>query len=238
MKKLKNVIGSFTLPLAGLLLTMLLFAACKKEGPKMVHTPAAGLMAFNLATDKPAVGFTLSGNTLGNAALNYTGYTGVYLPVFTGNREVRSVDYFMGTTIAISNNNFTDSSYYSAFLLGANGNYRNVIVKDEVESLTPVAGKAWVRYVNAIADSASASVIAIGANNENAPYATVSGFRQVNTGAVSFAINNGSTINASRTINLEENKIYTVLFLGLPNQTDPANAVQIRFIQNGIATKD
>ncbi len=238
MKKLKNVIGSYGLPLAGLLLTVLLFTACKKEDPKTIYTPAAGVMAFNLAPDKPAVGFTLSGNTLGNTVLNYTGYTGVYLPVYTGNREVRSVDYYMGSTIAISNNNFADSAYYSAFLLGANGNYRNVVVKDEVDLLTPVAGKAWVRYVNAIPDSASTPAITVGTNNENAPYATVAAFRQVNAGSVNFAISNGSTVNASRTINLEENKIYTVLFLGLPNPTDPANAAQIRFIQNGVATQD
>ncbi len=238
MKKLKNVIGSYGLPLAGLLLTVLLFTACKKEDPKTIYTPAAGVMAFNLAPDKPAVGFTLSGNTLGNTVLNYTGYTGVYLPVYTGTREVRSVDYYMGSTIAISNNNFADSAYYSAFLLGANGNYRNVVVKDEVDLLTPVAGKAWVRYVNAIPDSASTPAITVGTNNENAPYATVAAFRQVNAGSVNFAISNGSTVNASRTINLEENKIYTVLFLGLPNPTDPANAAQIRFIQNGVATQD
>lgn len=238
MKKLKNVIDSYGLSLASLLLSVLLFTACKKEDPKTIYTPAAGVMAFNLAPDKPAVGFTLSGNTLGNTVLNYTGYTGVYLPVYTGTREVRSVDYYMGSTIAISNNNFADSAYYSAFLLGANGNYRNVVVKDEVDLLTPVAGKAWVRYVNAIPDSASTPAITVGTNNENAPYATVAAFRQVNAGSVNFAISNGSTVNASRTINLEENKIYTVLFLGLPNPTDPANAAQIRFIQNGVATQD
>jgi Domain of unknown function (DUF4397) len=239
MKTLKNVLRSYRLPLAGLLLTMLLFAACKKiDSGEPVYTPAAGVMAFNLAPDKDAIGFALSGNTLGNAALNYTGFTGVYLPVHTGTREVRSFDNFTGSTLAISSNNFTDSSYYSAFLLGANGNYRNVVIKDEVELLTPVAGKAWVRYVNAIADSASVTAITIGADNENAPYATVSAFRQVNAGSVNIAVNNGSSINASRTISLEENKIYTVLLVGLPNQTDPAKAVQIRFIANGIATQE
>jgi Domain of unknown function (DUF4397) len=237
MKKLKNAIGSYGLPLAGLLLTVLLFAACKKEDPNTVYTPVAGVMAFNLAPDKAAVGFTLSGNLLGNAPLNYTGYTGVYLPVYTGTREVRSVEYYMGSTIASSSMNFADSAYYSAFLLGANGNYRNLVVKDELESITPVAGKAWVRYVNAIPDSTSAPAITIGVDNENAAYATVSAFRQVNAGSVNTAVSNGSTINASRNLTLEENKVYTILFVGLPNPTDPANAVQIRFIQNGTATQ-
>jgi hypothetical protein len=238
MNKLKNVMGSFGVPVLGLVLAMLLFAACKKQDVNQVNTPAAGVMAFNLAVDKPAVGFALSGGTaLGNAALNYTGYTGIYLPVYTGTREVRAFEYFSGATIATTSKTFLDSAYYSAFLMGANGNYRTVVVKDDVETPTPVAGKAWVRYVNAIPDSASAVSVTIGSNTETSAYATVSAFTPVAAGPVTFAVSNGGTINASRTITLEENKVYTVLLAGLPNPTDPEKVVQIRFIQNGTATQ-
>lgn len=238
MKTLKNFLSSYRLSLAGLLLTVLLFGACKKADPvQPVYPPAAGVMAFNLAPDMPSIGFALSGNTIGNAPLNYTGFTGVYLPVYTGTREVRSFDNLTGSTLAISSNNFKDSSYYSLFLLGANGNYRNVVVKDEVEMLSPVAGKAWVRYVNAIPDSTTVPAVTIGGNNENAPYATVSAFREVDAGSVNVGVNNGSSIDATRTISVEEHKMYTILFLGMPNQTDPANAVQIRFVVNGKATQ-
>ncbi|HMI78940.1 MAG TPA: DUF4397 domain-containing protein [Ferruginibacter sp.] len=239
MKKLKNVMGSFGLPILGLVLTVLLFSACRKDNNDQVNnTPAAGVMAFNLAVDKPAVGFSLSGGaTLGNAPLNYTGYTGIYLPVYTGTREVRSFEYLSGSTIATSNSTFLDSAYYSAFLMGANGNYRNVVVKDQVNLVTPVAGKAWVRYVNAIPDSVSTVSVTIGANNETAPYATVSTFTMVDAGPVTFMVSNGSSINASRTITMEENKVYTVLLSGLPNSTDPEKSVQIKYIQNGTATQ-
>jgi len=235
MKRLKQVMGSYGLPLLGLVLTVFVFAACKKDDTEPVHTPNAGVMAFNLAVDKPAVGFALSGNTLGNTPLNYTGYTGVYLPVYTGTREVRTFDYYMGTTIAISSTTFADSAYYSAFVMGANGNYRNVVVKDEV---APVAGKAWVRYVNAIPDSVSTPSVTVDTNTESAPYATISAFTQVNAGPVNIAVSNGGSINATRTITMEENKVYTVLLAGLPGATDPANAVQIRFITNGTATQE
>ena len=239
MKTLKNFLNAYKLPLASLLFGMLLFSACKKTDPvERPYIPAAGVMAFNLAPDKASIGFALSGNTLGNAGLNYTGFTGVYLPVYTGTREVRSFDNFTGSTLAISSNNFKDSTFYSAFLLGANGNYRNVVLEDDVELLTPVAGNAWVRYVNAIPDSSSVPAVTVGANNENAPYATVSAFRQIAAGPLTIAVNNGSNINASRTINVEEHKIYTVLLVGLPNHTDPSTAVQIRFVVNGIATQE
>ena len=238
MKRVKNLVLR---PIAGIFAVALLFTACKKISPDYQPNPAAGIMAFNLATDKPAVGFSLSGSLLGNAPLGYSNYTGVYLPIYVGTREVRTFDYTTGTTLALATGNFADSNYYSAFLLGANGSYRNVVVKDELASLTATAGKAWVRYVNAIADSATAPMITIGAGgdnpvSENAPYAKVSNFVQVNAGPVNTAVNNGSNIAASRTITLEENKIYTILFSGLPNQTDSSKTVQVKFIQNGSIT--
>lgn len=240
---MKLLVNAFIKPLAGLGLAALLFASCKKDDVNDdIKTPVAGLMAFNLATDKAAIGFTLSGNNLGSAQLGYTNFTGAYLPVFVGSREVRSFDYITGSTLAIATAAFADSNYYSVFLLGVNGNYRNVVVKDELIPLTPVSGKAWVRYINAIADTvAPAPVVKIGpagteAFNETAAYASVSGFKQVNAGPVNTSVNNGAAITASRSITLEENKIYTVLFTGLPGQADPEKTVQVKFIQNGTVT--
>lgn len=230
-------IGNVKWPATGLLAAMLLFAACKKDNSTYVRPPAAGLMAFNLAVDKPAIGFSLSGGNLGNSAIGYAGFTGMYAPIYTGNREVRSFDYNSGSTLAISNQDFKDSTYYSAFLLGANGSYRNLVVRDNFDSVKPVSGKAWVRYINAIADSTITPVVAIGEQSESATYATVSPFRQVNTGAQTVSVNSGSTVNASRALTFDENKIYTVLLLGQPNQSDSTKAVQVRFIQNGTASE-
>lgn len=237
MKRLKELTGAYGLTVLGLVLAALVFTACKKDNDYHNNNmPAAGLMAFNLSPDKPAVGFTLGGNRLGNVPLDYSNYSSVYLPVTPGNREVRSVEFYTGSTIAISNTNFADSAYYSVFLLGANGNYRNVVVKDDVELLTPAAGKAWVRYINAIPDSTPAPVVTIGTTIENAAYASISPFRQVNTGQLVTSVSNGGSINANRTLTIDENRVYTILLIGLPGATDPANAVQIRFIQNGTAT--
>ncbi|CAN5739503.1 hypothetical protein BH10BAC3_BH10BAC3_27630 [soil metagenome] len=237
MNKRNSFFNNCKWPLSGLLLTVVLFTACKKDKTEFVQPPAAGLMAFNLAADKPAVGFSLSNNPLGNAALNYTGFTGTYLPIFIGEREVRTFDYTSGATIATANQDFKDSAYYSAFLIGANGTYRNLVVTDNFADVKPAAGKAWVRFINAIPDSTATTTVTIGEANENAAYASVSAFKQANAGDLNVAVSNGSTINKSRTINLEENKIYTVLFVGLPNQTDSTKAVQIRYIQNGTATE-
>lgn len=219
----------------------LLFAACKKDNdtPQPV-VPVAGLMAFNLAPDQASVGFALSGNNLGTGPLAYNSYTGAYLPVYTGSREVRTFDNNSGTTLALATGNFADSMYYSAFLIGANGHYRNVLVHDNLDSLAIIAGKAYVRYINAIADSAATPLVTLAAAGEgsitaNAGYGTVSAFTPVNTGQLTVTVSNDS-INASRVITLEENKIYTVLLAGIPGAADTTRAVQVKFITNGTIT--
>ena len=237
VKKVKNCLTSFRWWVPGFVVAIVLFAACKKDDGVNVRQPSAGLMAFNLAIDKPAIGFTLSGNQFGNTPLTYAAYSGAYAPIYIGNREVRSFDYTTGSTIAISNQEFKDSSLYSVFLLGANGSYKNVVVTDDYTLIKPAAGKAWVRYINAIPDSVNTPSITVGERSENADYATVSPFKQVNVGPLNLAASNGGAINANRTISVEENKIYTILFAGQPGQTDSTKAVSIRYIQNGTATE-
>ncbi|MES2647079.1 MAG: DUF4397 domain-containing protein [Bacteroidota bacterium] len=238
MKRLVNLLNGSKWNVLGLLLTIGVFSACKKDSNKdLPRIPSAGIMAFNLAVDKPAAGFSLSGNQLGNSPLNYTGYTGNYLPIFVGDREVRSVDYTNGSTIAISNQNFKDSSFYSAFILGANGSYRNLVVQDKYDLVQPAAGKAWVRYINAIPDSTVSPNVLMGETTETAAFGNISDFKQVNSGALNVSVSSGSAINKSRTINVDENKIYTILLVGLPNQTDTTKSVDIRYVLNGNAAE-
>lgn len=226
----------------GLSLSAVLLSACNKnDDDNNTRIPAAGLMAFNLAPDQSAAVFALSGNNLGNAALGYTSFTGGYLPIYIGSREVRSYDFNSQTTLALSNATFSDSAYYSAFLLGNNGTYKNVVVQDQLDSLAFATGKTWVRYINAIPDSTAAPTVTIASGsetpiNETAAYGNVSAFKQVSAGTVNTSVSNGGTISSNRSITLEENKAYTILFVGLPNQTDSTRAVQIRFIQNGTIT--
>ncbi|MFT3910961.1 MAG: DUF4397 domain-containing protein [Ferruginibacter sp.] len=243
MKKSINMLRNVFPVLTGLFLMLFLFAACNKDhiDYNQPVVPASGLMAFNLSPDQPAVAVDVSSARLSNTALGYTNYTGSYLPVYTGSHEVRFFDFNSGSTLAFNNTQFADSGYYSTFLMGANGNYRNVIVEDKLIPLTAASGKAWVRYVNAIPDTNAVSVINIGTAGDNTisdstRYASVSNFVQVNAGQVSTSVNDGSDIAANRTITLDENKVYTLLFVGLPSATDTSKAVQIRFIQNGTIT--
>ena len=98
---------------------------------------------------------------LTNFPLLYTNYTGGYQGVYAGNRDVASYDFNSGTTLATTSQLFEDSTNYSVFVVGANGSYRNLIVKDNLDSLPSTTGEAFVRYVNAIADSTKQPLVTI-----------------------------------------------------------------------------
>jgi hypothetical protein len=73
--------------------------------------------------------------------------------------------------------------------------------------------------------------------NEPASFGTISDFKEVTPGDVSFTVvNTEAGIAANRDITLEQNKVYTVLLMGIPNEADTAKAVQIKYIQNGTVT--
>jgi hypothetical protein len=213
--------------------------SCKKSLDNLnPHIPAAGLLTFNLSPDK-TVGVSVSGNNLLNFLLYFNDYSGAYQAVYAGARDVTTYDYYTREALATTSANFADSAYYSLFAVGVNGNYKNILVKDNLDSLPTATGQAFIRYINAVPDSASNPAVAIAANgasifNDTPAFTTVSAFKGLTPGAVSITVNNTeNAISASRTITLEQNKIYTVLITGLPNQSDTSKAVHIRYITNG-----
>jgi hypothetical protein len=212
-------------------------AACNKDlNDDNPQVPSAGLMVFNLAVDKEAVGLALSGNAISNTPLAYTAYNGGYQRIYTGSRDVEAYDFNNDSVFAKSNFNFEDSSLYSVFVIGGNGSYRNVTAKDNVDS-SASGDKAYVRYVNAIPDS-SAPQVSIQAGGSEvsgvaAAFGDVSAFLPVAGGDVTIGVSNGDNISASRTISLQNGRAYTALLVGTPGATDTAKKVQIRYIENG-----
>jgi len=197
-------------------------------------------MAFNLAPDKGAIGITIGGSRLTNAPLSYTSYTGFYQAIFPGTREVAAFDFNSNTPFAATTAVFDTSHYYSVFTLGANGTYKNLVVNDELDSLSATTGLAYVRYINAVPDSTKVLVTLTAAStdlsNSSTGFATISGFSGVNPGELTIKIANGTNISATRTITLEKAKVYTILLVGLPGATDTEKQVQIKFITNGTIT--
>jgi hypothetical protein len=218
-----------------ILLAGIVFTACNKSNfDNDGNSQVAGLMAFNLAPEKSAIGISLSGSNLTNVPLTYSAYTGTYLGIYPGSRIVESYDN-SGWSVASPAFTFEPDKYYSVFVAGANDSYRNIIVQDNFDSLSGTSGQAYIRYINAIPDSAM-PMVSITANgtfliSEQIPFAGISEFKAVAPGQVNFDINNGGTIDADRTITVEQRKVYTILLIGKPGAT--TNGVEIKFVENG-----
>jgi hypothetical protein len=193
-------------------------------------------MAINLIPDQPAVDFIMSGNYLTNSPLSYTNYTGTYLSVYSGNRTVALGLSNTDTTISRIDFVFEPSKFYSVIAMGANGNYRNLVLNDNIDSLATGSGLAFVRYVNAVPDSSKADIsIAQNGNNvlkANASFATASDFESVTPGDITVTAS-GENYSVNRTISVEKDKVYTVMLTGIPEATDTSKAVQIKYILNG-----
>ena len=220
--------------------SVILFSACKKED--VPATPTAGLMALNMVPDtmSPVV-FVLNNNSITNVPLDYSNFTGGYLPVYTGARTLEV--YLNNSDSALATESFTvePNKYYSAFFMGAHGVYKNVIVNDELDSLPDSTGNAFVRYVNAIPDS-STQQFTVSANGTDdvsgtTHFGQISPFTQVAPGDFTIDITNDSTIAANKTITFEKDKVYTILLSGMPHTTDTARTVKIKYIVNGTLSK-
>lgn len=235
---MKKIFFSARVPLfavIGMLVAGGLFTACKKSND-IPNTPVAGLMAFNLAPDKPAVRIKLSGSDLLQSPLTYTGFTGGYSSIYTG---ARNIETFGDSSVpfASASYSFEPNKYYSLFVTGNNGTYNNLVVLDNFDSLSANSGQAYIRYINAIPDSSKPLVhITAGSStifNTNAGFSSVSEFAAVPPGELNIGLTNEGTINTSRIITVEQKKVYTILLLGNPAATDTTTKVQIRFVENG-----
>ena len=221
----------------GTVLSAILLSSCLKNHNDGVSTPVAAIMAFNLAPDKSSVGFSLSGSSLSNSPIGYGSYTGNYLSIYPGERVVNTFDFYsQSVAYASTPENFAADKFYSLFFIGVNNNYKNIVVRDDVDSLSSASGKSFVRFVNAIPDSVNALAISLSSNGNpvsqnSAVFGFVSAFTEVNPGEITIAIKNSNNIDTSRSITVEAKKVYTILLTGI--QESATTPVEIKYISNG-----
>ncbi len=231
---MKRIFSSYFLIAA---CSTLLLASCmkSKETPQV---PSAALMAFNLIPDVSGVTFALSGNALTNAPLQFNAYTGNYLNIYVGTRTASAYEGNSSTLLASEEAEFEQDKFYSLFAVGYDDAYRNVITPDTYDSLSGSNGKAYVRFINGVADSVTASVVKVTSGgsdviNEIAELGDVAEFTAVDPGDITVSIDGGEAINANRTFAVEARKVYTILLIGVPGATDDTKKVQVRYVEMG-----
>ncbi len=214
--------------------------SCNKDKENIPPAPVAALMAFNLAPDQQAISIGLDGNMLPGGPLGFGNYTGQYLNAFPGNRNIVSFNSISSESLDSSTYNFEVNKFYSLFVVGYNGSYTNIVSEDNYDSLTASSGKAYVRFINALPNTAASSVVLESSGtevvNRSSAFGEVSPFLEVEPGNITIQASNEGGVDISRTISLTQTKAYTVLLMGSPNETDPARTAQIKFIENGTVT--
>lgn len=229
MKTLTVLRRSF---LFAVIISSLLFFSCNKNNDD-TNVDSAGLMAVNLAPGT-TVSFASTGSII-SPPLPFNSYSGGYIPLYPGPKSIEA--YTSSIIVANSSVNLESGKYYSVFLVDTGAALQQVIVEDNFDSLT-AASQSFVRYINAIPGTAAMppnvtiSVNGTAVVNESAMFASVSDFTAIDAGDVTITVSNGTDINVSRTITLENQKVYTILISGVVGGTGD-NAVQIKYIVNG-----
>ena len=215
-----------------------LFSACKKSSDDNNNTTDnAGLLPFNLAPGT-SISIGVAGNAIITGALNFPNYTGEYIPVAPGTKIVDSYKFGQKDSVYASTAfEFTANRFYSLFLIGFNGHYKNLVIADRVDSSIIGTSKSYVRYVNAIADSADQHFVVTRGpstvSDTTLKYTGVGAVRPIDPGELTFSVYDGATVKASKIVTMEANKLYTVILYGIPSATDETNKVKVAHIING-----
>lgn len=244
MNKALSFLRRSLVPVLAVVSAGVLFSSCLKDKDNNnPDIPAGALLSFNLAPDQSSMLIRLSGNLLTQTPLAYTNYTGGYQSIYAGSRQIDAFSFNSNQPLTSTSYTFDKDKYYSLFVTGADGAYRNVVTVDNFDSLSASGGKAYVRYINAITDTVNAAAVTIAAGgnevvHESAVYARVSAFTAVNPGDISITVKNSHGVDASRTIPVEQKKVYTILLVGKPGATDANQQVQIKYVSNGTLSDD
>lgn len=200
----------------------------------------AGFMAINTVTDQQQIGVSLSGIYVGQP-LPYRAYTGGYVNIFPGERSTDAFSPYSGNTLSSTSFTYEKGKYYSLFITGRKDHYENIIIEDNLNDLAVQDSISYVRYINAIPTEEVPELTLANATDtllkEKAAYQEVSEFLKVKGKELTIQVN-GDSIQAERTIELENRKIYTLLIVGNPESTDDLKKAQIRYIENGRLIED
>lgn len=218
-------------------LSGIVFSSCNKfddEGGG--NNNVAGLMAFNLSTDQNAINFALNGSVISNVPLGFDSYSGAYIAVYAGDRQLATYNTTSSNPLVSGNVSLDTNLYYSVFFTGANNNYRNILVQDNFNGLSATTGMAYIRYIQAIPDSAAQQIkVSVGGTdyiNDFAIYGRVTEFLPVSPGTLNIDVNSAN-VDTSRSFSVQAKKVYTILVVGKPGSGNPERVPQIKFIENG-----
>lgn len=229
---LKSVaIAAMTL-LSGLLLTGCL---SELEAPQL--PPAAYVTIYQGSPDAPEMDVFANQNRVNQNPLEYTEFL-AYTAFYTGDRRFRFSPSNSATSLLEKNFQLKADSVYSVFLADESAKLDAFLVKDVWGN--PVPEKAQIRLVHLSPNTESVNLEISGVATpliSGRSFKSASPFVSINRGTGILTIKSavsGQILVQSGTLDLQGNRVYTLVLRGLKGQKDGIRNLDIQLITNYI----
>ncbi|RZM23681.1 MAG: hypothetical protein EOO88_25375 [Pedobacter sp.] len=212
-----------------------MFISCSKDAINSSAFPSAGLLVYNVTTDKPFVQFKIGELVINRGGLTYPSSGNRYKGIIPGDGILVAYDT---ADIRIDSLPITAvvNRLYTAFLLGDSAHYQLKLIEENALSLPVSDGRSYIRYLNSVRDNASPTV-SLRRNGTDiisatAAYSSISAFTAIDSGKLVVNVSNNAGINSSDSLQIVQRKFYTIVINGVSNTTDSVKKVRSKLIED------
>jgi hypothetical protein len=192
-------------------------SSCKDDDENpLPATTIAKLMVTHASPDAPGVDLLIDNVKLNPAALSFPNSTS-YMPLVTGNRNVKVNVAGTSTTVIDATLPFEANKNYSVFAIDAVASISALVIEDNLA--TPAAGKAHIRFIHLSPDAPAVDVALDGGAVvfANKSFKGYTSFTPLDAGSYDLEVRVAGTSNVALDldpVNLQAGKIYTVFAKG------------------------
>lgn len=221
----------------GLLVGSLALTSCLDNLDSPDLPPAAYVSIFQGSTAAPAMDIFANQNRVNQNPLEYAQIL-PYSAFYPGMRDFRFSAFNSATALLEKDFELKADSVYSVFVADETAGIDAILVKDVWKD--PTAEKTQLRLVHLSADteevylevSGTTTPLVTGSN-----YKSASVFKELHPGNVTLTIKSvgtGATLIQSGTLELKENRVYSLILRGMKAETTGPKKLDIQLITNYI----
>ncbi len=226
MKKLlKNKLSFKTIQLFLLAIITVAMTSCLDDdnGTVIPRTPTAFVTLYHGAPGLTDVDVYADANKVPfGGSLKYSDFSG-YKSFYPGERDLKVTPYNAANSLTDTTVNLKADSLYSLFITGGDANAVDMLfVEDNIPN--EAAGKALVRVVHLSPDAPAFNLVKDTVNStalfEDVAYQTVSGFKQIDAGKITFnalSTADDELLTTVSNFDFVEKRVYTIIIRGFSN---------------------
>lgn len=219
----------------------LMMSSCLDNVENTPLPPTAYVSIYQGSPDAPALDIFADANKVNRDPMEFSQVL-AYSPFFPGDRNFRFAPFNSATSLLEKEFELKADSVYSLFVINEIAALDAILVKDVWEE--PTVSKAQLRLVHLSPDTEGLDLLVNQTSNpliEDSEYRTVSSFEELDPGNVILKVRStetGETLLTSGTLDLEGNRVYTLVVRGLKNENSGPKKLDIQLITNYINYKN